>query len=40
MYSREHVGIFSKPIKKFNPEFELSEEETTATAEARKNLGK
>lgn len=40
MYSREHVGIFSKPIKKFNAEFELSEEESAAAAEARKNLGK
>jgi len=40
MYSREHISIFSKPIKKFAPEFELSEEETTALTEARKNLGK
>lgn len=40
MYSREHISIFSKPIKKFISEFELSEEETGATNEARKNLGK
>jgi hypothetical protein len=40
MYSREHISIFSKPIKKFASEFELSEEESTATTEARKNLGK
>lgn len=40
MYSREHISIFSKPIKKFIAEYELSEEEETATQEARKNLGK
>lgn len=40
MYSREHISIFSKPIKKFTSEFELSEEENGATTEARKNLGK
>lgn len=40
MYSREHVSIFSKPIKKFVAEYELSEEEENATQEARKNLGK
>ena len=40
MYSREHISIFSKPIKKFSPEFELSEEEALSLAEARKNLGK
>ena len=40
MYSREHVSVFSKPIKKFIPEFELSEEESTVLSEARKNLGK
>ncbi len=40
MYSREHISIFSKPIKKFISEFELSEEETGAATEARKNLGK
>lgn len=27
LYSRERISIFSKPIKNFNSEFELSEEE-------------
>jgi hypothetical protein len=40
MYSREHISIFSKPIKKFQSEFELSEEEDQSLTEARKNLGK
>ena len=34
LYSREHVSIFSKPIKKGLSEYELSEEEKTAVAEA------
>lgn len=40
MYSREHVSIFSKPVKKHTSEFELSEEEKDVLLEARKNLGK
>ena len=40
MYSREHISIFSKPIKKNSPEFELSEEESVSLSEAKKNLGK
>jgi hypothetical protein len=40
LYSREHVSIFSKPIKAGKAEFELSEEETAALAEARSKLEK
>ncbi len=40
MYSREHVSIFSKPIKKLTSEFELSEEEKNTLLEARKNIGR
>ena len=38
LYSREHVSIFSKPIKKGFSEYELSEEEKTAVTEAMKML--
>ena len=38
LYSREHVSIFSKPIKKGLSEYELSEEEKTAVTEAMKML--
>ena len=34
LYSREHVIIFSKPIKKGGSEYELSEEEKKAIKEA------
>ncbi|HEY4478733.1 MAG TPA: DUF4446 family protein [Candidatus Paceibacterota bacterium] len=34
LYSREHVSIFSKPIKKGGSEYELSEEEKKAIKEA------
>ncbi len=36
LYSREHVSIFSKPIKKGNSEYELTEEERKAIDEAVK----
>ena len=36
LYAREHVSIFSKPIKKGSSEFELSDEEKTAVTEAVK----
>ncbi len=36
LYSREHVSIFSKPIKKGNSEYELTEEEKKAINEAVK----
>ncbi len=38
LYSREHVSIFSKPVKAGKPEFELSEEETAALKEAQKGM--
>ena len=36
LYSREHVSIFSKPIKNGNSEYELTEEERKALNEAIK----
>ncbi len=39
LYSRERVSVFAKPITKFNPEIELSEEEKTALAKAKEKLG-
>lgn len=38
LYSREHVSIFSKPIKKGGSEYELSEEEKEAIKKAREML--
>jgi len=38
LYSRERVSIFSKPVKGFNPEFELSEEERGTLARAKESL--
>lgn len=38
LYSREHVSIFGKPIKKHSSEHELSEEERRAMEEAKKGL--
>lgn len=38
LYSREHVSIFSKPVKKYIAEFELSEEEKEALLKAREIL--
>lgn len=38
LYSREHVSIFSKPIKNHQSEFELSEEEREALENAKKEL--
>jgi hypothetical protein len=38
LYSRDHVSIFSKPIKAGASEYELSGEEITATKEAGKLL--
>ena len=36
LYSREHVSIYSKPIKNWTSEYELSEEEKQAVIDARK----
>ncbi len=32
LYSRDHVSVFSKPVKKLKSEFELSQEEKDAIA--------
>jgi len=36
--SRDHVSIFSKPVKKFTSEFEMSLEEKKVVHEAKENL--
>jgi hypothetical protein len=38
LYSREHVSVFSKPIKAHKAEYELSEEEQNALAATEKIL--
>jgi hypothetical protein len=38
LYSRDHVSVFSKPIKDHNSDFELSEEEREALENAKNNL--
>ena len=38
LYSREHVSIFSKPVKAHKAEYELSDEEQHALAAAEKIL--
>jgi hypothetical protein len=38
LYSREHVSIFSKPIKSNSSEYELSEEEKESLESAKKNI--
>jgi hypothetical protein len=38
LYSREHVSIYSKPVKKHDSEFELSEEERESLDSAIKGL--
>ncbi len=38
LYSREHVSVYSKPIKNGVSEYELSGEEKEAIAEARKTI--
>ncbi len=35
LYSREHVSVFSKPVKNYISEYELSEEEKDALAKAK-----
>ncbi len=39
LYSRERVSVFSKPLKKFHSEFEMSEEERVAVSQAKDALG-
>ena len=38
LYSREHVSIFSKPVKNFSSEYELSDEEREALEKAKEGL--
>ena len=38
LYSREHVSVFAKPIKKHTTEHELSEEEVESLENAKKGL--
>ena len=38
LYSRDHVSVFSKPVKKHNSEFELSDEEKESLESAKKGL--
>jgi len=38
LYSRDHVSVFSKPIKKHSSEFELSDEEKESLESAKKGL--
>ena len=38
LYSREHVSVFSKPVKSHKSEYELSEEEQNALDAANKEL--
>jgi len=38
LYSREHVSVFSKPIKKHTCEFDLTEEEKEAFTKAKEQL--
>lgn len=38
LYSREHVSVYSKPIKNSASEYELSQEEKEALSETKKSL--
>jgi hypothetical protein len=38
IYSRDHVSIFSKPIKKMISEYELTEEEKSALQKAKESI--
>lgn len=38
LYSREHISVFSKPLKKFESEFETSQEERSAISGAKEML--
>ena len=39
LYSRDHVSVFGKPVKKHSSEYELSGEEKEALARAKEKLG-
>ena len=38
LYSRDHVSVFSKPIKNMNSEYELTTEEKTALQKAKESI--
>lgn len=38
LYSRDHVSVFSKPIKKHSSDYELSDEEQESLEHAKKGL--
>ena len=38
LYVRDHVSVFSKPVKKFASEFEMTAEEKDAVEKSRKSL--
>lgn len=38
LYSREHVGVYAKPLEGWTSSFELSEEEKQAVAKAKENI--
>lgn len=38
LYSRDHVSVFSKPVKKHSSEFELSDEESQSLEQAKEGL--
>jgi len=40
LYSREHVSVFSKPVKSHKSEFELTEEELEVLNKAKEALGR
>ena len=40
MYSRDHVSIFSKPVKNLNSEYELTNEEREAMTKAKDSIKK
>ncbi len=40
LYSREHVSVFSKPVKSHKSEFELTEEELDVLNRAKESLNK
>ncbi len=39
LYSRDRVSVFSKPLDKFESQFELTEEEKEVIDNSKKNLG-
>ena len=38
LYSRDHISVFSKPVRNMNSEYELTEEEKTALQKAKESI--